>query len=245
MGTHDYTMLELMACVMARSLRDGEVVAMGAASALPVAACRLAQLTSAPHLSYLVGGSGALNPVGPLAESSCDYSYASSARTRLSFLDIDLLLGRGRIDVFFAGGLQIDGAGRCNLVCVGDWSQPKLRGPGGVGLSFLAGVRRTILYTLRHDPRVLVERVDFVSGEPRKEGLLLVTPLCVMRFDASLGKFTLASLHPGADSKRVVELTGFALDIPEDVPVTPEPSAEELRLLGEIDPFGILKREAK
>jgi len=41
----------------------------------------------------------------------------------------------------------------------------------------------------------------------------------------------------------VVENTGFPLHIPEQVPVTPPPTTEELRLLREeIDPEGVYLR---
>ena len=41
----------------------------------------------------------------------------------------------------------------------------------------------------------------------------------------------LASVHPGHTVAEVVENTGFAFDRGEDVPTTPAPSREDLRIL--------------
>ena len=118
----DYSIDELMAAVLARQLRPGEVAIMGAVSALPQAACRLAQLTTAPGLWFIAGGSGAVNPhLDPLVASSCDERLLD-ADVVLPLPDVILLEGRGDlIDVFFAGGLQIDAHGNCNLGPVGSW----------------------------------------------------------------------------------------------------------------------------
>jgi hypothetical protein len=53
------------------------------------------------------------------------------------------------------------------------------------------------------------------------------------------------SLHPGVTAEQVIESTGFALPAPEgDVPVTGEPTDEELRILREeVDPTGARLRE--
>jgi len=49
------------------------------------------------------------------------------------------------------------------------------------------------------------------------------------------------SLHPGVNLKEVIEKTGFELLIPEEVPVTPEPTEKELDLIRNIvDPNGEL-----
>lgn len=247
-----WTSAELMAVVMARELRLGEVVVMGAVSLLPQAACRLAQATSAPGLWWVAGGSGAVNPhPSGLVESSCDQRLLT-AETALPLPEVVLLEGRGDVfDVFFAGGLQIDARGSCNLVAVGDWSRPRLRGPGGVGLSFLPRAGRVVIYTTAHTPRTFVERVDFVSGPGYVDGLepcrgpsLVVTPRCTIDFVPSTHAPRLRSVHPGVSVDEVRSATGFELICPEPTPVTPEPTAAELHALRVIDRAGLLRRVA-
>lgn len=243
----DYSTAELMAVVMARQLRPREVAIMGAVSALPQAACRLAQLTNAPGLWFIAGGSGAVNPrLEPLVESSCDERLLE-AECVLPLPDVILLEGRGDlIDVFFAGGLQIDVHGNCNLGPVGEWHRPSLRGPGGVGLPFVSRAGRVVIYSMSHDRRTFVPHVDFVSGPgfPATHGggpSLIVTPLCTMDFDPSDHVARLASLHPGIALEQVLEATGFAPAVPAHLPTTSPPTGEELRILRQIDGSGLLR----
>lgn len=248
-----YSPAELMAVLIARNLRDGEVVVMGAVPALPLAACRLAKALHAPGLWYIVGGSGTVNPApASLPASSCDPGLAPAACT-LPLPEIVMLEGRGdALDVFCAGGLQIDAHGNCNLIAVGDWARPALRGPGTVGLPFLPVTRRSIIYTMTHTPRTFVERVDFVSGPGhpagpgerrryRKQGpALVITPLATLDFDPVHLRMRLASVHPGVGINTVRASTGFSL--PDgNVPQTPPPTSEELQALRGIDPKGVLR----
>jgi len=71
----------------------------------------------------------------------------------------------------------------------------------------------------------------------------VITDMAVMGFDANTHSATLVSLHPLARLEDVVENTGFPLNIPREVPPTPLPTQEELRLLREeIDPRGVYLR---
>jgi glutaconate CoA-transferase, subunit B len=253
-GTVEYSTGELMAAVMARQLRPGEVAIMGAVSTLPQAACRLAQLTTAPGLWFIAGGSGAVNPhLDALVASSCDERLLD-ADAVMTLPDVILVEGRGDlIDVFFAGGLQIDMRGNCNLGPVGPWTRPTLRGPGGVGLPFVTRAGRVVIYSMSHDRRTFVERVDFVSGpgfpaDPRdlRGGgpSLIVTPLCTMDFDPDRHLARLATLHPGVTPDQVMEATGFAPILPVKLETTPAPTPEELSILRRLDPAGLLRSGA-
>jgi glutaconate CoA-transferase subunit B len=96
-----------------------------------------------------------------------------------------------------------------------------------------------ILFRLEHTRRSLVEKVDFISAPGtspdnvhRPGGpIALVTNRCLFTFDRARKRFRLASVHPGHTIAEVREHTGFAFDQPADVPVTPSPSSETLRLL--------------
>ena len=251
----DYTVGELMAAVIADDLKDGEVAAMGAVSMIPMSACRLAQYTHAPNLWYIAGAGGAINSqLEPLVLSSCDYANLKSDGV-ISFQDILTLEGKGAIDVFFAGGMQIDMYGNCNLICIGDYDDPVVRGPGTVGLTWLPKVKRVVIYSAAHTNRIFVEKVDFNSGPgflsgPEawgKENLqtqgpaLVVTPLCVMDFEPESKRMRLKSVHPGVSVEQVKANTGFELIMPDKVVVTPVPTAEQLAIMSKFDPSGILK----
>lgn len=250
------TVAETMAGVLVRHLRNGEWGACGAYSQIPMAAFRLARLTHAPDLWWLSGGGGALNSEAPIVASSSDEATLVGSEGVFRLEDIvDFELGGWRrmptVGIF--GGIQVDRHGNVNMVGVGGtYPRLELRGPGTVGLVFGAYFHRTLIYLHRHDPRVFVEQVDFVSspghGEARDRHCdphttgpeLVVTPLAVLDFDDA-GSMRLVSVHRGHTLDEVRERTGFELATVADVGETPEPDPEELRLLREvIDPHDAL-----
>lgn len=223
---------ELMAIVVARALRDGDVVVTGTRATLPSAACGLARLCGKPNVRVLIGATGTLDPeVEPMPTSGGDQAFMRGRVT------LDLVTGvadqlRGFADVIFLGGLQLDAEGRCNLAVVGDYARPRLRGPGSIGLSMVASVRRTFMFFARHDARVFVPAVDFVSGTTLGDGreLLVVTPLGVLGSVPQERGVVLKSVHPGVRMATIQDNTGFALDA-RYCEQTTAPSAEELEAL--------------
>ncbi len=201
-----------MACVMARAIRRGDRVGVGVNSPIPAAAVLLAAATHAPGLRYrLPGVPGAVPFIG-------SKEFFDSAQ-------------RGRLDVFFLSGVQIDVQARINLHVIGDHARPRRRFPGAFGSAVLYPlVPRVILFRTEHSPRTLVERVDFVTatGMPDR----LVTPLAVLVPGAG-GRLELASWHPGQSVESVRAATGFELAVRADAHPTPEPSAGELEVLRE------------
>lgn len=151
---------------------------------------------------------------------------------------------QGRIDAFFLSGGQIDGRANINLVGAGPYPRSAVRFPGSFGSAYLYFlVPRVILFREEHSPRVLVERVDFVSAPGTSPANVyrpggphaLVTGLCVFAFDRARGRFALKSVHPGVTPAEVRAATGFAYDEPAEVPPTALPDAATLALLrGEV-----------
>jgi glutaconate CoA-transferase subunit B len=150
------------------------------------------------------------------------------------------LAGQGRIDLFFLGGAQIDGAANINLVGTGSPPGSAARLPGNFGAPFMyLTVPRTILFREEHSPRVLVPRVDYVSAPGvsapgvfrRGHAQALVTGRCIFAFDPARARFILASLHPGQTRESVRNATGFDYDEPAEVPLTAGPSESDLAAL--------------
>ena len=129
------------------------------------------------------------------------------------------LAGQGRIDTFFLGGAQIDGTGAINLV-----RADGKRFPGSFGSAFMYPVvSGTILFREEHSRRTLVPKVEFVSARGKPTALLTGKALFSWH-----GRFRLESVHEKFDVRAE---TGFDFDAPSDVPLTPPPSQEELKLL--------------
>jgi glutaconate CoA-transferase, subunit B len=213
---------ELMIDVMRRLIAGAQRVAVGANSPLPAAAAFLAEM---------------LSPDGPcvfLQQSSEHNIWTDGGRELFDSA------GQGRIDVFFFSGAQIDGAANINLNVIGEHEHPRVRFPGAYGSAFLYFmVPRIILFRTEHSRRTLVEKVDFISAPGtspphvfRRGGpVALVTPLCLFAFERTRARFRLQSLHPGHSIEEVLDRTGFAFERPDNVPTTPEPPPDVLRLL--------------
>ena len=213
---------ELLADVIAGLIGDARHAAIGAASPIPAAAAMLARER----------GNG--RPYVSLLGSRRQSFFTDGGRELFD------CAGQGRIDAFFLSGAQIDGEANINLVSIGDYEHPKARFAGSFGSAYLYYiVPKVILFRLEHTRRTLVEKVDFISAPGaspdnvhRPGGpVALITNRCLFAFDRKRRRFALASVHPGHTVAEVVENTGFDFDRSADVPVTPAPSAEQLRLL--------------
>lgn len=202
-----------MACAIARALRDGERVGVGVNSPIPAAAVLLARHGHAPGLRFWLRG---VPGAEPFVGSGEFFDFAQ----------------RGKLDVFFLSGVQIDMRGRVNLHVLGDYERPRRRFPGAFGSAVLYPiVPRVILFRVEHSPRVFVPEVDFVTaaGTPDR----VVTSLAVLGFDRAAGRLVLDSYHPGQSLASVREATGFYLPARAVVRETSPPTEEELRILRE------------
>jgi glutaconate CoA-transferase subunit B len=249
-----------MACELAARLYDDEIVIIGGASPIPMAAALLAQRTTAPDLTLLTG-SGAVNPRPThLAPSGGDYAYIAGAEAYFTMEDVFDDTERGRWDVGIFGGIQVDPYGNFNLTFVGGTlAAPRFRGPGLVNAGLPASIARSMLCVERHTPEVFVEPIAFASGAGRRrpDGSaypasrrgggpdFCVTSLCSLDFAGAGDRMALRSVHPGVEADTVRERTGFELAGPADPPVTASPAEETLEVLRRsVDPTGVLRAAA-
>jgi len=245
----EYTPAELMVITAARRLRDGERVFVGVG--MPNLAANLAKRSHAPGLTMIYeSGVVDANP-SRLPLSIGDACLVTNASLVCSMMEVfSFYLQRGFIDVGFLGGAQVDRFANINATVIGPYDRPKVRLPGSGGACEIAVNAKRILILSPHQKRRFPERVDFVTSPGflggRKERLRLglpgggpeavVTDLGVMECDET-GELVLTSLHPGATVEQARANTGWSLRVADDLPVTPAPTAEELRLLREeLDP---------
>ena len=219
----DYNDAELMAVLMSREVRDGEISACGALSQIPAAALLLARELHAPDAELII-----LNTVFRPFETSRQFHF---------------LAQRGDLGLFFVSGVQIDRYGNYNLHQLGaDPEHPEARFPGGYGGGMIYYcARRTIVFRTEHTRRSLVERVDYISaagssppdvlrlGGPSK----VITPKATFAFDSALASLRLESVHPPYSFDEIRENTGFDLGVTR-APATTPPTYDELATLREV-----------
>jgi glutaconate CoA-transferase subunit B len=196
---------ELLACTIARLIEGAGHVAVGAASPIPASGVFLLQQKNPSlRVSLLQKRKG-----NPFTEGS---------------RELFDLAGQGRIDVFFLGGAQIDGAANINLL-----KAEGRRFPGSFGSAYMyQAVPNVILFREEHSRRVLVPKVEFVSaaGNPRA----LLTGKALFSWHKDRRRFRLDSVHPGHTADEVRQDTGFDFDF-QEAATTQAPTAEELALL--------------
>jgi glutaconate CoA-transferase, subunit B len=255
----DYTVDELMVARIAECFENGDQTCTGIASFIPVCAVRLAQLTHAPDLVFVPGGSG-VDPAAPeLSDSTFEWPLW---RDSVMYLDLctefwDFVSDGRHFRTFCLGAAQIDAYGNANNSVIGTFDRPRVRLAGTAGLADMSTLdKRLVYYVGDHRPHSLVERVDFRSGigyltgngERARSGIgggpeLVVTNLAVFDFEPGSQRMRLKSVHDGITVDRVLAATGFEPALPPRIAVTEPPTAEQVALLRTvIDPVGYRKR---
>jgi glutaconate CoA-transferase subunit B len=249
-----YNLTELLACVAAGLLQDGCSAFVG--TGFPILAAMLAQRTHAPGLLIIfeAGGIGPQVPVLPISVGDSRTYYKASAAS--SMHDVMSAAQAGYVDYGFLGGSAMDCYGNVNTTVIGDWSHPKARLPGSGGANDLGSFCWRTIYVMRkQSPRTFVKKMDFITtpgyltgpGARERAGLpagcgpyRVITQLGVYGFDDVTKRLQLLALHPGVTVGQVQEASEFEIIIPAEIAVSPEPTAEQLRILREIDPRGLV-----
>ena len=239
---------EMMTVSAARMLRNRAVCFVGIG--LPSKAANLARLAHAPEmiLIYESGPIGAKPTVLPL--SIGDGELSSTADTTVSTSEIfTFWLQGGRIDVGFLGAAQIDRFANINTTVIGPYPRPVVRLPGAGGAPEIAGSAGEVLIILRQTAKTFVGQLDFTTsvghglgGDHRKRlGLpgagpvAVISDLGILRPDPVSKELTLTSIHYGVVLDDVLAATGWELKIASSLEVTPEPTAEELSILRDLE----------
>jgi glutaconate CoA-transferase, subunit B len=258
------TVRELMATFLARDMVDGEEIFVG--TNLPVirAAALLAHLHHGPNMRVMVAHTRTnlyRTPVVEHFDVLTDWRAGRWAEAYFNDNEIVVFQKSRRDSVFFVGALQIDPHGNSNLIGLRSETGRgfRMRGPGAIATTANAShVRRFYLFVNEHSPRVFVPRCDFVStvgwgeggadaraklGLPGGGPRYCVTPLAILDFAEDTKRLRLRSVHPGVAVDQVTAATGFPLVVPDRVPTTAPPSADELDILRHrVDPQGLLRR---
>lgn len=246
----EYTPFELMAVAGARELKDGEIVCVGLG--LPIVSSFLAKRTHAPDLTVLLE-LGVVDPepieIGVDGLSDPRIWYRAKAHT--SFADmLGSVLHKGIVDVGFLGALEVDAYGNINSTLLGDPKGKYRRFTGSGGGNDIASCARRTVITIRHEARKLSEAVAFITSpgylhgcdERQHLGLLgtpsrVITDKAIFDFDPESQRMRLKSIHPSTTLEDVLCNMNFKPILPDELPVTEPPTAEQVRLIREeIDP---------
>jgi acyl CoA:acetate/3-ketoacid CoA transferase beta subunit len=155
------------------------------------------------------------------------------------------------------GATQLDRYGNQNIAGIGPLEAPKVQLLGFRGAPGNTINDPTSYWVPNHSPKVFVEHVDVVTGigYDRAEKLgpeaarfhripRVVSNMGTFDFETPERTMRLRSVHPGVTVDDVVAATGFELTVPDDVPESRVPTAEELSLIGDVlDPTNLRGKE--
>ncbi len=242
----------MMAVVMARQIKDGDVVIVG--TGLPLVAASLAKNSHAPN-TVLLFESGVFDGAPlevPTSVSDLRVCYRASALAdQFRYFGFqNTAYKKNKINLGFLGGAEIDPYGNLNSTCIGDYMHPKVRFTGSGGANGIATNCDTVIM-MSHEKRRFREKIDYITspgwidgplgrereGLPKNKGpRAIVTEMGVMRFDDKTKRAYLAEYYPGLSPDEVAANTEFQMDISRAVP-SELPSAEILDiLLNKVDP---------
>jgi acyl CoA:acetate/3-ketoacid CoA transferase beta subunit len=248
----EVTRAEVVAVACAEAWRgDGEIIASPFGT-IPSIGARLARLTFEPDL-VLTDGEAALMANTPSISAPRSELVLEAWMPYRRVFDV---VWSGRRHVMMMA-TQVDRFGNQNISCIGDWSRPKTQLIGVRGAPGNTINHTTSYWVPGHSPRSFVSHVDMVGGVGYDRAAaagsaavrfheirLVLSNLGVFDFDTPDHAMRLRSVHPGVAVSEVVEATGFEIVIPDDVPTTRLPDADELELIREVlDPDRLRDKE--
>jgi glutaconate CoA-transferase subunit B len=251
----DYTPQELMMVCAAREIRDGEVVFVG--MRLPLIAFALAKCTHAPSaVGLFENGIVRDKPSPELLLTMGDAPNIAGAEWATRTSALMGLLAQGGADLGFVGGAEVDRFGNLNTSYIGPREHSQVKLPGSGGGADIASLAKRLAIIMAHDKKRFPERVSYVTspgygdggdwrqrvGLPRGGPSAVITTLGVLGFAPDSHEMQLRSWHPFTTPDEVRANTGWELKIAPDAHETSAPTAEELRLIREIDPQGFWTR---
>ncbi|HEY2079480.1 MAG TPA: CoA-transferase [Streptosporangiaceae bacterium] len=253
MSPGEPTLAEICVVACAEAWRGDGAILASPTGVIPALGARLAQLTFEPELLLTDGEAMLLAPAEDGEHGSRDHEITEGW---LPYRQVFTMLAAGKRHAMM-GASQLDQFGNQNISSIGDWALPKAQLLGVRGAPGNT-VNHPVSYWIpRHSRRVLVDRVDMVSGVgyDRAAGLAgqtrrfhelrrVVTNLAVLDFAGPDHSMRLRSVHPGVSVSDVADATGFLLAAPYQVPQTRLPTTAELTLIRErLDPDARRDRE--
>lgn len=244
-----YTDNEMMSISAGRFIKDGDIVFAG--TGVSMLAATAAKRIYAPKavVFFETGGIDPALEEIPMAVSDLRVMYGTCLNSGL--IEAFSIVGHRKLHtIAFLGAAQIDKYGNLNTTVIGDYHKPRIRFSGSGGACDVASFASGVITFMQHEKRRFVEKLDYLTsvgwykgGNSRKEiglqrggALAVVTNLCVMKFDDETKEMYLSEYYPGISVEKVIENTGFEIDVSRAVESIP-PSEEELRVLREeVDP---------
>jgi glutaconate CoA-transferase, subunit B len=245
----NYTDNEMMAISAGRFTKNGDILFAG--TGVSMLAATVAKRIYAPKAVVFFETGGIDPSLEEIPMAVADPRVMSGTALNSGLIEAFSIVGHRRLHtIAFLGAAQIDRYGNLNTTCIGDYYHPKTRFSGSGGACDVATFASGVITFMQHQKRRFVEKLDYRTslgwyeggdsrsalGLARGGALAVVTNLGVLKFDEKTKEAYLAEYYPGVTVERIIENTGFPLDVSRAMESVPPPP-EELRILREeVDP---------
>ncbi len=249
--TTEITLVDRIICAAALAWKDdGEVLATGI-GVVPRLAASLCMKTINTDLMMTDSESWMVSEPVPLTNSCASSHIPREGWMGFTRIFDNVWSGKRHAMV---GPTQIDKYGQANISMIGsDYNKPKVQMLGARGFPGNSISHANSFFVPKHSKNVFVEKeeVDMVASIgynaarlPRGyktddvDVRMIFTNLGVFDWKGANHGLRLLALHPGVTVQDVVDNTGFAVEIPANVPVTADPTPEQIAILNALDPKG-------
>ncbi len=247
----NYTLVDLIICAAANTWKnEGEVLATGI-GVVPRLAASLCMLSINKDLMMTDSEAYMVSEPVPIGARQAGFEPRFESWMGFSRIFDNVWGGKRHALV---GPTQVDRFGQANISAVGGThAQPKVQMLGVRGFPGNSINHANSFFIPAHSKKVFVEgECDVVCSVGYNPARLpkgydlndikigyVYTNLCVMDFGGKQHQLRLRSLHPDVKVEEVIENTGFEIEIPDDVTVTPEPTDAQMMLIKELDPHNL------
>lgn len=249
MSEQNYSLAELCIAAGSEVFRGEGEVMLTVIGLVPRIAGSLAKASYNPGLMMTDGEYYLVSEPVPVGKRG---GYQPKKEGIMNYERVFDIVARGKRHCFI-GPVQVDRFGQMNISVIGDYDKPKASLLGVRGYPGNTINNRNSMFVPNHSKRSFVDgEVDLVCSagyNPARypDGKIgkyvdlrkIVTNLCVMDFGGPDHAIRVVSLHPGVSFEEVQDNTGFDLLQIDDLSETPAPTAEQMRLMAEIDPHNL------
>lgn len=244
---------EMMALTAVRLVREGDIIFAGTGIPMLAATAAKRLYRSKIIVFFETGGIDPVLEEIPMAVADLRVMHGTSLNAGL--IEAFSIVGHKKLHtIAFLGAAQIDRYGNLNTTSIGEYLRPVTRFPGSGGAGDASALASCIITFMHHEKRRFVEKLDYLTsvgwyrgsdtrrdiGLKRGGPLAVVTDLGVMKFDESTKEMYLAEFYPGVTIARIIQETGFTIDVSRAKEALP-PDESELRILREeVDPEGLI-----
>ncbi len=240
----EFDVADFLVWNLSKEIENGTTIVQGTSTFIPLIATKIAMQNK--KINFIGGFNfcGEIYPEFPSTFCQKNYGKIESAIGLSGFLD---RLTEGKIDLEFLRPAQVDKFGNMNNTVIGEFSNPKVRLPGGMGIDdVMHFLKKCVLYVPNHSKKVFVDKVDFVTASGWDKGKgpdKIITNMCVFEFHK--GEIFMSKINPIYTIDEVKNETGFEFKISDKLMKMEIISDDIKRIIEKADPKGLRNLEIK